>query len=158
MDMRSLLSVVYCITLHLFCQWPIAALPWGHLKFLVILNNELISVNGATDLTYTPPCLKTLCWGSQLEPRVLSTTSPVPSPSPLWLYSLTSASPHTQTRTHTLVPRVAPEKMLHWKHLPTVGQWKHWVRVFYLQLCVSVFICLHVCMFSPLPLKLSACG
>lgn len=62
MEIRPLLSVLlFCIRLHLFCQWPIAALPWGYLKFLVILNNELISVNGAVDLTHAPPCLKSLC-------------------------------------------------------------------------------------------------
>lgn len=134
----------YCLRLHLLCQWPIEVLPWGRLKFLVIPNNKLISVNGAVDLTRAPPCLKSLCWGSQSESRVLSTMSPGPSPSPLWLCSLTSTSPHAQTRTHTLVLWVAPEKMPLWKHLPTVGLWKHWVSVSYLQLYMSVFTCLCV--------------
>lgn len=95
------------------------------------------------DLTHAPPCLKSLCCGSQSESKVLSTMSPGPSPSPLWLYSLKSTSPHAQTRTHTLVLWVAPEKMPHWKYLPTVGHWKHWVSVS-LQLYVSVFMCLCV--------------
>lgn len=67
--------------LHIFCRWPIAALPWGRLKFTGMLNNELISVNGAANLSHTPPSVKSLCGGSQSEPVVLSTTSPGPTPS-----------------------------------------------------------------------------
>lgn len=59
----------------------------------------------------TPPSVKSLCWGSQSEPMVLSTTSPSPSSSPLWLYSLTSASPYAQThtRTHTSAVSRSPK-------------------------------------------------
>lgn len=158
MEIRPLLSVYYCIRLHLFCQRPIAALPWGHLKFLIILNNELISVNGAVDLTHTPPCLKSLCWGSQSESGVLSTMSPGPSPSPLWLYSLTSTSPHTDTHIYAGAVSssredAALETFTHCWTMKTLGECVLFATI---REWIHVFVC--VFMFSPLPLTLSACG
>lgn len=125
------------------------ALPSGHLKFLVTLNNELISVNESTERLTSPPAPPlwshsapganhklTVCLRLPARPSSSSSSSSL-CPYSLWA----SASQHT--RTHTRAHRAAAvagssgdEAAL--KHLTYWKKEHHKYRVSGASLCLMV--------------------
>ena len=116
----------YTLKLHSPPHTRNKALP-EVLKFLVTLNNELISLNETAEYLTPPPSLL-LEFTLLKEP--IRASPPVyqchrPLPSYLWLYSLTSASQqtHTHTPSSCCCTKLGGTMQL-WQHLPIHGHWK----------------------------------